>query len=105
MTAEKHGFDVGRIGILDPATADDLPVFIERLEKLKRYRNVGKGDAREIITNPNYFASMMIQYGQADGLVGGASVYPGTLLRPLIQLVKPLPNVTTISSCMMLQLP
>ena len=30
---------------------------------------------------------------------------PGTLLRPLIQLVKPLPNVHTISSCMMLQLP
>jgi phosphate acetyltransferase len=46
---------------------------------------------------------MMIQYGQADGLVGGASVYAGNLLRPLIQLVKPLPGVEMISSCMMLE--
>ncbi|MGC3989496.1 MAG: phosphate acyltransferase [Chthoniobacteraceae bacterium] len=42
--------------------------------------------------NPNYFGAMMIQYGQADGLVGGATSYAGTLLRPLIQLVKPLPG-------------
>jgi phosphate acetyltransferase len=47
----------------------------------------------------------MIQNGQADGLVGGASVYPGTLLRPLIQLVKPLPGEQTISSCMIVQVP
>lgn len=104
-TAAKYSLDIDRIGIIDPATADDLPVFCERLEKLKRYRNLGPKDAREIILNPNYFAALMIQYGQADGLVGGASVYPGTLLRPLIQLVKPLPGVETISSCMILQVP
>src|SRR5438105_6432353 len=105
IAATKSGLDIGRIGIIDPAQAQDLEVFCQRLEKLKRYRNLGPKDARDIIVNPNYFASMMIQYGQADGLVGGASVYPGTLLRPLIQLVKPLPNVDTISSCMMLELP
>jgi len=46
---------------------------------------------------------MMVQYGQADGLVGGTSTTAGTLLRPLIQLVKPLPNVKTISSCMIVE--
>jgi phosphate acetyltransferase len=54
------------------------------------------------LTNPNYFAAMMIQHGQADGLVGGASQYASSLLRPLIQIVKPLPGITTVSSCMML---
>lgn len=102
-SAAKHGIDIERIGIIDPATADDLPIFCARLEKLKRYRNLGPADAREIVLNPNYFAAMMIQCGQADGLVGGASVYPGTLLRPLIQLVKPLPGAQIISSCMIVQ--
>lgn len=100
--AAKHGFDLARVGVIDPAHAEDLPIFCERLEKLKNYRNLGPASAREIMLNPNYFAAMMIQYGQADGLVGGASVYPGTLLRPLIQLVKPLPGIQCISSCMML---
>lgn len=104
QAASKYSIDTRRIGILDPATAQDLPVFSERLEKFRRYRNLGEAGAREIMLNPNYFASMMIQCGQADGLVGGASVYAGTLLRPLIQLVKPLPGIDVISSCMMVEI-
>jgi phosphate acetyltransferase len=101
--AEQHGIDLTRIGILDPTKADDLPIFAKRLERLQAYRNIGAGDAREILTNPNYFAAMMIQHGQADGLVGGASQYASSLMRPLIQIVKPLPGITTVSSCMMLE--
>jgi phosphate acetyltransferase len=36
--------------------------------------------------------------------VGGASAYAGNLMRPLIQVVKPLPGVQMISSCMMIEL-
>ncbi len=104
QTAAKYSIDMHRIGVINPATAEDLPVFCERLEKLKRYRNLGRASAEEIVRNPNYFAAMMIQGGQADGLVGGASVYAGTLLRPLIQLVKPLSGVQTIASCMIVEI-
>ena len=99
--AFSHKVDINRIGIIDPNTAQDLPAFCQRLEKLQRYRNIGKEDARTIVTNPNYFGAMMIQYGQADGLIGGVTNYAGTVLRPLIQLVKPLPDMQIISSCTM----
>jgi phosphate acetyltransferase len=101
--AEQYGIDLSRIGIIDPANADDMPIFARHLERLQRYRNIGAGDAREILTNPNYFAAMMIQHGQADALVGGASQYASSLMRPLIQIIKPLPGITTVSSCMMLE--
>lgn len=95
--------DLDHINIIDPENAADLPLFVERLEKLKRYHNLGAADARATMVKPNYFAAMMLQYGQADGLVGGTSTTAGTLLRPLIQLIKPLPNVKTISSCMIIE--
>jgi phosphate acetyltransferase len=98
---EKIGLD--HIAIIDPGNANELPLFVERLEKLKRYHNLGPTDARATMIKPNYFAAMMVQYGQADALVGGTSTTAGTLLRPLIQLIKPLPNVKTISSCMILE--
>ena len=101
--ARSEGLNLHRIAILDPTTADDLPVFIEWMAKLSRYRKMGNADPRELIINPNYFGAMMIQHGQADGLVGGATSYAGTLLRPLIQLVKPLPGVQMISSCTMFE--
>jgi len=103
--AEEYRVDLSRIGIIDPTKADDLEIFASRLERLQRYRNIGAGDPREILTNPNYFAAMMIQHGQADGLVGGASQYASSLMRPLIQIIKPLPGITTVASCMMLEGP
>lgn len=99
---EKLSLD--HVGIIDPATASDLPVFITRLEKLKRYRDLGPKQVDDIMIQPNYFGAMMVQYGQADALVTGARATAASSLRPLIQLIKPLPTATTISSCMMLDL-
>lgn len=102
--AEEEKIDLDHVGIIDPVSANDLPVFIERLEKLKRYHDLGSKQARDVMIQPNYFASMMVQYGQADGLVTGANETKSSTLRPLIQLIKPLPGATSISSCMMLDL-
>ena len=101
--AEREKVDLEHIGIIDPETSAELPIFCERLEKLKRYQNLGPSDARATMVKPNYFAAMMLQYSQADALVGGTSTTAGTLLRPLFQLIKPLPNVKTISSCMIIE--
>jgi phosphate acetyltransferase len=102
--AEREKIDLTRIGVLDPATASDLPLFCQRLQRLPRYRNLEPGEAEAFLRNPNYFAAMMIQHGQVDGLVGGVSGFAGSLLRPLFQLVKPLPDVSFISGCMMMAL-
>jgi len=99
---EKISLD--HIGVIDPRTSSELPSFVARLEKLKRYRDLGPKQAAEILANPAYFGAMMVQYGQVDGLVAGARETASSALRPIIQLVKPLPTTTSISSCMMLDL-
>jgi phosphate acetyltransferase len=102
--AEAEKVSLDHVGIIDPATASDLPVFIQRLEKLKRYRDLGPRQSREMMMRADYFGAMMVQYGQADGLVTGASETASSALRPLIQLIKPQPGVQSISSCMLLDL-
>lgn len=102
--AAAEGISLDHVGVIDPATASDLPVFIQRLEKLKRYRDLGPKAAHEIMILPNYFAAMMVQYGQVDGLVTGAAETASSTLRPLIQLIKPWPGASCVSSCMMLDL-
>jgi phosphate acetyltransferase len=102
--AAEEKLDLENVGIIDPETSSDLQVFCERLEKLRHYRDLGEANAKEIVMRPNYFAAMMVQYGQVDGVVTGTSAAAGRSLRPLIQVVKPLPGVETISSCMILEL-
>jgi phosphate acetyltransferase len=101
--AEKVSLD--HVAIINPETSSDLPVFCERLEKLDRYKNFGVRDSHTIMTNRNYFAAMMLQYGLVDGLVGGVSSYGGSLLRPLLQLVKRFPHADVIASSMIVALP
>ena len=102
--AAAENISLDHIGIIDPATSVDMATFVKRLEVLKRYRDLGEKGARELIARPDYFAAMMVQYGQADGLVTGASETKASALRPIIQLIAPLPNTSSISSCTMLDL-
>lgn len=104
-TAREHGIALDHILIVDPEKADDLPLFVRRLETLQRYRGIKDADAEKILRNPNYFAAMMLQNSQCDGLVAGASEFSGNILRPLFQIIKPLPNIKSISSCVILELP
>ncbi len=93
------------IKVIEPKKADDFQLFVSHLEKMNRYRGIANSEGESIISNPNYFATMMVQHGQADGLVGGANIGAGSLLRPLFQIIKPLPGIKTISSCNVLQVP
>jgi phosphate acetyltransferase len=99
---EKVSLD--HVAIINPETSSDMPVFCERLEKLDRYKGFGFKDSRAVLTNRNYFAAMMLQYGLVDGLVGGVSSYGGSLLRPLLQLVKRFPHAEVLTSAMIVEL-
>jgi phosphate acetyltransferase len=101
--AEKANLD--HVAIINPETSSDLPQFCKMLERLGRYKKLDVADSRALMLNPNYFAAMMLQNGQADALVGGMSSAAGSLLRPLIQLVKPLPHADIISGCMIAEIP
>ena len=101
--AEKVSLD--HVAIVNPETSSDLPAFCERFEKIDRYRKMGVRDTKALMTNPNYYAAMMLQFGQVDALVGGVNSYSGSLLRPLIQLVKLLPHSPFVSGCLVAELP
>lgn len=102
--AHKQKTSLDHVLILDPATADDLATFTKYLERLKRYRDLGPKAAHDILVQPNYFGAMMVQHGQVDGLVTGVSEAASGTLRPLIQIIKPQAGVSSISSCMLLDL-
>lgn len=87
------------IGVINPAESEDLPDFCRYLETLERYQKLGLADARELLLNPNYYASMMVQHGRADGVVGGVEAPTNALLRPLLRLVKPSGGQHLVSSC------
>ena len=103
--ADSHGISLKLVKVLDPAHASDLKLFCDYLQRIERYRGVELDNACEVVAQPHHFGAMMIQYGQADGLVGGNLSTPSAIFRPLLHLVKPIPSVPRVFSVAILSAP
>ncbi len=94
--AKEHGVPMNFIHTIDPPTSSDFPLFCQRVENMARYRTMQIGNPAEIVARPHYFGALMVQYGQADAIVGGNQALPSSYFRALIHTIKPLSNVPKI---------
>ena len=91
------------IRLINPATSEDLENFATRLYRVRREKGLRQTEAREAMLQPNFYGAMMLAMHQADGLVSGASHITGSVLRPLFQIVRAAPDITAVSSCMVME--
>ena len=103
--AAQHGLPLNFTGIVDPEHSADFDRFCERYRKVLRFRRTAVADPREVMGVPAYFAAMMVQYGYADGAVGGNATLPAAWFRALQHLIRRLPGLDCVSSCLPLHLP
>ena len=94
--AAKHAVPLTFIHIIDPPLSTDFKLFCQRVENMARYRTMDLGNAEEIVARPHYFGALMVQYGQADAIVGGNQALPTAYFRALLHTIKPLPSVPQI---------
>lgn len=94
--AAEHGVSMNFIHVIDPPVASDFGLFCQRVENMARYRSIRIGKPEEIVARPHYFGSLMVQYGQADAVVGGNQALPASYFRALLHTIKPLPHVPKI---------
>ena len=83
--------------VVEPAGSGRLETYVEEFYRLRRRRGVTVGEAREQMTNPNYFGAMMVRLGDADGLVAGVSQHYPETIRPALQIIKVRENVRRVS--------
>ena len=96
------GIPMDFIHVINPPVAGDFELFCKRVENMARYRSMKIGAARELVARPHYFGALMVQYGQADAIVGGNMAMPAAYFRALINTIKPLPHVPRLFGVMIL---
>ena len=101
--AEGLNIPLEGIRVINPPVSEELDNFANRFFRLRREKGVQAPEAREAMLQPNYFGTMMLAMHQADGLISGASHITSSLLRPLFQIIKAAPSITTASSCMVME--
>ena len=99
--ANENGFDITGITTISPKSCDKMEEMALKMVELRR----GKMDieqCKKALLQTNYFGTMLVQMGHADGLLGGATYSTADTVRPALQLVKAAPGNALVSSCFLL---
>lgn len=86
--ATQHNYDLSGIEIIDPSESPDLKNYSEEYYKLRRRSGIINTEATIRLTNKrNYFGSMMVRLGAADGMVTGVTQHYPDALRPALEVI------------------
>jgi len=74
--------------VVDPADdAADHADYADRLYELRRRKGVTRSEAEELVRDPNYLASVMVECGDADAMLTGLTHHYPSALRPPLQVI------------------
>ena len=84
--------------IIDPVKSDGFNEYAETYFELRKHKGITVENARDVMSDVNFFGTMMIYKGSADGMVSGSVHSTAATIRPALQFIKTKPGVTIVSS-------
>jgi phosphate acetyltransferase len=102
--AAELGVDLAAAKVLNPRTSELCDKFAEQYAQLRKHKGVTVEQAREIIHDVSYFGTMLVHNDMVDGMVSGAAHTTAHTVRPAFEIIKTLPDVSTVSSIFLMLL-
>lgn len=99
--AAKGGFSIDGIELIDPLNYPAFDTMVATMVELRKGK-MSEAECRETLKKSNYFGTMLVKMGYAEGLLGGATYSTADTVRPALQIVKTKPGNTIVSSCFIL---
>jgi phosphate acetyltransferase len=96
--AREIGVEIAAAQLVDPQTSPWREDFAERYAELRKHRAVTLDLAYDVVRDVNYFGTMMVASGLADGMVSGANHTTAATIRPAFEIIKTVPGVSVASS-------
>jgi phosphate acetyltransferase len=96
--AAELGVDVSRAQLLSPYDEELVAEFAEVYRERRKHRGIDLDEARTTVTDVSYFGTLMVELGKADGMVSGAAHTTAHTIRPALEVVKTVPDVSVVSS-------
>ncbi|HNP16597.1 MAG TPA: phosphate acetyltransferase, partial [Terrimesophilobacter sp.] len=78
--------------------------FSEEYHRLREHKGVTLERARDTVTDPSYFGTLMVHLGLADGMVSGVAHTTAHTIRPAFEIIKTKEGVAVVSSVFLMAL-
>jgi phosphate acetyltransferase len=90
--------DISKAEIINPEESPLTEKFAQHFYEMRKEKGLILDVARDAMTHVNYFATMMVQEGLADGMVSGATHTTADTVRPALQIIKTKADISIVSS-------
>ncbi|MGW0118519.1 phosphate acetyltransferase [Streptomyces sp. NPDC003327] len=84
--------------LIDPRTSELRDAFAEKYAALRAHKGVTVELAYDVVSDVNYFGTLMVQEGLADGMVSGSVHSTAATIRPAFEIIKTKPDASIVSS-------
>ncbi|MBK3646237.1 MULTISPECIES: phosphate acetyltransferase [Streptomyces] len=92
------GIDLGDSQLIDPARSELRDSFAEKYAAFRAHKGVTVELAYDVVSDANYFGTLMVQEGLADGMVSGSVHSTAATIRPAFEIIKTKPGADIVSS-------
>ncbi|MFC8830189.1 phosphate acetyltransferase [Streptomyces sp. NPDC057137] len=92
------GIDLAGTQLIDPAKDELRQRFAERYAELRAHRGVTVELAYDVVADVNYFGTLMVDAGLADGMVSGSVHSTAATIRPAFEIIKTKSTSSSVSS-------
>ena len=105
LRSAELGVDLDNAKVIDPLTSESRDRFADQYAELRRAKGMSVEQAREIMRDATYFGTMLVHDGVVDGMVSGAAHTTAHTVRPAFEIIRTVPDVSTVSSIFLMCLP
>jgi len=95
--AKTKAWDLSKCELIDIETYEKFDAMVDFMTELRKGKQT-REECAKMLKSTNYFGTMLVKMGLADGLVGGATYSTADTVRPALQLIKTKPQNKTVSS-------
>ncbi|MFJ4377581.1 phosphate acetyltransferase [Streptomyces albidoflavus] len=88
------GVDLGAAELIDPQESE----LRKRYAQLRAHKGVSVELAYDVVADVNYFGTLMVEEGLADGMVSGSAHSTAATIRPAFEIIRTRPDATLVSS-------
>ena len=96
--AEKLGVNLSGARFINLEKNEYADRLTTALFEARKSKGVSMEQARELVRDRTYFATMLVQEGLADAMVSGANTTTAHTIRPALQIIKTRPGSPLVSS-------
>lgn len=80
-------------------------MYARSLFDIRKEKGMTEEQAMETLKDPMYYATMMLQSDDVDGVVAGAVYESSEVMRPAFQIIKTKPGISKVSSAFIMEMP